>query len=149
MGCISEKHLHKEPDTKLLNINQLLYNITLLTPFFSVFAKCTFAYNYISWNEIYVHQKKKYPLSSKKQICVKRITIVYVLLSVWHLKDARNSFNLIRGHIFVKILTSKMTMVARKLQQWLRVFPMNVNVSLLFLGKRRRRRRQQILHSAW
>ena len=94
-------------------------------------------------------KKKKYPLSSKKQICVKRITIVYVLLSVWHLKDARNSYNLIRGHIFVKILTSKMTMVARKLQQWLRVFPMNVNVSLLFLGKRRRRRRQQILHSAW
>ena len=42
-----------------------------------------------------------------------------------------------------------MIMVARKLQQWLRVFPTNVNVSLLFLGKRRRRRRQQILHSAW
>ena len=43
-----------------------------------------------------------------------------------------------------------MTMVARKLLQWLRVFQINVNVSLLFLGKRRRRRRrQQILHSAW
>ena len=44
-----------------------------------------------------------------------------------------------------------MIMVVRKLQQWLRVFPMNVNVSLSFLGKRRRRRRrrQQILHSAW
>ena len=101
----------------------------------------------------YTFTKKKinthFPL--KNRSVSREKTIVYVLLSVWHLKDARNSYNLIRGHIFVKILTSKMTMVARKLQQWLRVFPMNVNVSLLFLGKRRRRRRrrQQILHSAW